>query len=459
MPEIQVILQGFWSNEISRSFSIVIVFIFFFALFSPLFSAKNSKISTLIPIAPGILSSLGILGTFVGVFFGLLDFDIRNINQSLPELLEGLKIAFGTSILGLTGAVLLRVLNPILSTSVVNEEAGISDIVESINDLQNTINEGHQICKQGFDAMTKAITDDGDSSITGQLQRLRTNISDLEKTSKDGFNRQIDEFKKFAEHMSKAFSEAIIEELKSVIHEFNDKISEQFGDNFKQLNNAVGQLLEWQENYKDHIEKLEDSFETALQSVHSSKESLEQIVAASSNIPEHMEKLNAANENLLSQLNLLYEGLNSIQEMREKAEGAIPDIAAKIDQMTETISTSVETQSTSVETTQELLEETVSNLTANIEAVINDQKESQQQMIEGLQSSINETLQNTAEQLNQSVVQLDESMQEEIGKVMQTMAENLSGIAQQFVDDYEPLLSETRKIVELSKTTKPRARS
>ena len=40
--------------------------------------------------------------------------------------------------------------------------------------------------------------------------------------------------------MSKAFSEAIIEELKSVIREFNEKISEQFGDNFKQLNLAVG---------------------------------------------------------------------------------------------------------------------------------------------------------------------------------------------------------------------------
>lgn len=55
-----------------------------------------------------------------------------------------------------------------------------------------------------------------------------------------------------AENNSKAFIQA----LEEVIKDFNNKITEQFGDNFKQLNLAVGALLTWQENYKNYIEKV-----------------------------------------------------------------------------------------------------------------------------------------------------------------------------------------------------------
>ena len=77
--------------------------------------------------------------------------------------------------------------------------------------------------------------------------------------------------------MSKAFSDAIIEELKAVIREFNEKISEQFGENFKQLNEAVGKLLDWQERYREHIETLEQNFEKALRAISSADESIKSI--------------------------------------------------------------------------------------------------------------------------------------------------------------------------------------
>jgi hypothetical protein len=50
---------------------------------------------------PSILVAIGILGTFTGIFIGLLNFDVNQIDTSLPHLLSGLKTAFFTSILGL----------------------------------------------------------------------------------------------------------------------------------------------------------------------------------------------------------------------------------------------------------------------------------------------------------------------------------------------------------------------
>jgi len=57
-----------------------------------------------------MIVSLGILGTFSGIILGLWDFDSENISESVPKLLDGLKLAFFTSIFGMALSVLLSVL-------------------------------------------------------------------------------------------------------------------------------------------------------------------------------------------------------------------------------------------------------------------------------------------------------------------------------------------------------------
>jgi len=57
-----------------------------------------------------IIVSLGVLGTFVGIMLGLWAFNTQNIAASVPQLLEGLKLAFSTSIMGMGLSVLLSVL-------------------------------------------------------------------------------------------------------------------------------------------------------------------------------------------------------------------------------------------------------------------------------------------------------------------------------------------------------------
>src|SRR5215831_4845570 len=47
--------------------------------------------------APAFLTTLGILGTFTGIAFGLLDFNTNDIQKSVPELIEGIKTAFWAS--------------------------------------------------------------------------------------------------------------------------------------------------------------------------------------------------------------------------------------------------------------------------------------------------------------------------------------------------------------------------
>jgi len=58
----------------------------------------------------GLLTGIGLLGTFWGIFMGLMDFDAYNIKASVPILLDGLKFAFLSSILGMLLATALHLI-------------------------------------------------------------------------------------------------------------------------------------------------------------------------------------------------------------------------------------------------------------------------------------------------------------------------------------------------------------
>lgn len=60
-----------------------------------------------VEMIPSAISTLGVLGTFLGITLGLLCFDTSNLQQSIPELLSGLKTAFFTSLAGMVGSLFL----------------------------------------------------------------------------------------------------------------------------------------------------------------------------------------------------------------------------------------------------------------------------------------------------------------------------------------------------------------
>ena len=68
--------------------------------------------------------------------------------------------------------------------------------------------------------------------------------------------------------------------------------------------------------------------------------------------------------------------------------------------------------------------------------------------MEGLQRSFNETVANANNAMADAIGQLDKSIQEEIERVVNIMSTNLSGITQQFVSDYQPLLEAHKNLID-----------
>src|SRR4051812_14857975 len=57
---------------------------------------------------PTILTTTGIFATFLGIALGLYDFDVANVQASVPSLLNGMKTAFWASVAGVGGALTLK---------------------------------------------------------------------------------------------------------------------------------------------------------------------------------------------------------------------------------------------------------------------------------------------------------------------------------------------------------------
>ena len=91
--------------------------------------------ATLAELIPSLLTSLGILGTFMGLSRGLssLNFaDSTELVEGIPVLLEGMRFAFGTSVAGISCSIVFNMLNRISQGS---SYRAIDDFVTSFTQL------------------------------------------------------------------------------------------------------------------------------------------------------------------------------------------------------------------------------------------------------------------------------------------------------------------------------------
>ncbi len=152
------------------------------------------------------------------------------------------------------------------------------------------------------------------------------NQQELQQLQKD--------FKEFATLMAKSNMEALIDALNNVMREFNEKLTEQFGENFKELNMAVGQLLTWQEGYKVYITETEkhlsevlsrfDSAQTSLEVVSNNAESL---VNAGNLLSDSSQILNTEHKQLLENLEVMSTFKENISELPSNLKQVVSQLA------------------------------------------------------------------------------------------------------------------------------------
>lgn len=207
---------------------------------------------------PNVFTTLGILGTFLGITHGLLFFntDSALLSKSISELLNGLKIAFLTSIAGIVGSLIFSQLvkwrlNTVdeLAPKIKSDEAkALFQVIEKSQEVNNTLQR-----------VLSEINTNNKLAIENNKQ-LISSILDTNSLLRDKFDE-------FARLLAENNAKALVDAMMRVIEDFNETFAELIGSlvskNFEELNESVKNLNSWQKSNMQQMQTLIQLFNEA----------------------------------------------------------------------------------------------------------------------------------------------------------------------------------------------------
>lgn len=446
------------------AWGLILLMIGVFAL--GLYWKSRGKKWTFVQHTPVLLTSLGLLGTFWGITWSLLWFDVGNLQDSIPGLLDGMKTAFVTSVVGLSLALVFRVF--IRDPSLEGEDIRVKDPRQALSEVA-----------EGVKTIRSCLAADTETSIASQLKMMRVEV-------KDSFKELASSIDTFAAKVADNSVKAIIQALEEVIRDFNAKINEQLGDNFKQLNEAVGRLNQWQQANMEQMDKLTKLTEAQVEGIETIERSFTEIaekarviVDASQLLRELGAQLLELAERFTAQQDALEEVLQAFEELKNNAVSALPTVKQHLEDMTKGLKAEVDkvvvglrdTVADTIEYSQKLVDEQIhatSELRRNLEKLVQSQKEASEKartqlesVWQGVDTHSRELVQSVsnrlAKRLDEATIrqsklleemlsEFDRNLRDELRKSLELLGQALATLSGKFVDDYQEFSEALGKI-------------
>ena len=435
------LFQSIDSTLITNIFIWAVIFVFLSAWWCD----KKNIHSKFREYAPTLMGALGILGTFIGIIIGLLNFNTESIDTSIPVLLGGLKTAFITSIVGMFFAILFNGMDAFFFA---NKRSALAE-----NNPESVTPEHiyHELKEQN-QTLTKLVSDingDSEGSLIAQIKLLRTEISDSSQAQLANHthfsNKLWEQLEQFADLMAKGATEQIIDALRQVIIDFNENLTEQFGENFKALDASVKKLVEWQGNYKTQIEQMSEQYQQSVESLVETKTAVAGIWEECKEIPLAMSELREVLQVNQHQISELSRHLETFVAIRDKATTVLPEIQNKMAEVGELLKSGAANVSASLEqTSQQIL------LNADSMRVALDEG------IEGFRQSVTQTQQafaSMAHDVSNSSETLTSTLGETITEMKQSGEEFLKSLESHSKELHRNMEQNTTNVIDMFSKT------
>lgn len=432
-----------------------------------------------------ISSTLGVLGTFFGITVGLLMFnpgDIEHLKDNLSGLLGGLQTAFITSVIGMTFSLYFQRMQrkareeALAQPDRVDEDASIKDLIEYLQKdnnehretertmlelMQNNNETLQQTISESIKQMTVSIVGDGEYTVIGQMKQMRLETLDavrhIQQEVHDGNERTLEAFQHFAETLAENNTKTFIQALTDTMKDFNDKLTTQFGENFKQLNDAVGRMLEWQQHYKDLIEQMTEVQRETFKGIEEAKTSLGNMEQSASSMTESANKLADIVVTAAAYEKKLEETLREIEALSQNAQQVVPSILSMMDATNESTKTTTEQTMQSLQSTATAMQEEVTKSVTDMSAIIaqkmNDSVTQMNKLsqlhhdkataiTESAIKSLDETAKKMSDDVAQSTRDITKQMADDISKKLEETGRNLAEYAKNSDDSVSKLISD-----------------
>ncbi|CNK85706.1 type II Zorya anti-phage system protein ZorA2 [Yersinia proxima] len=391
--------------------------------------------------APTLMGALGILGTFIGIIIGLLNFNTESIDTSIPVLLGGLKTAFITSIVGMFFAIAFNALDAFFFANKRNKSATNETEIITPDHIHHELKEQNQFLEK----LVSGMNGSEEGSLVAQIKLLRNEINDTSRIQlshhNEFSNKLWEQLQQFADLMAKGATEQIIDALRQVITDFNNNLTEQFGENFKALDASVKKLVDWQENYKTQVEQMGAQYQQSVESLVETRGAVAGIWEECKEIPLAMAELRDVLQVNQHQIGELSQHLDAFVLLRDKATDAVPAIHEKLNEVGELLKAGALSVSTSLgQTGEELL------TNANAMRIALDEGS------EGFRQSVTQTQQafaSMAHDVSNSSETLTSTLGETITEMKQSGDEFLKSLESHSKDLHRNMEKNTASVIDL----------
>lgn len=260
---------------------------------------------------PGVMTGLGILGTFIGLSVGLQSFNTGSaseIQASIAPLMNGIKIAFHTSVYGMIFSLVFNWVSKIM-------------LEDSYRSLDGFLEE--------FD---RYVIGDPSSYNTSSTQAL---LADIPEKTAEKFGPFLDEVKKLMVSFNENITAMQQDRMDQMIDKYIDALNDTTRKNFDELNQTIEHTCEFQRQSLDYMQKILDEVGHMTMDIKEVNELTDKTV-------EHMTNFIGGVDELQKAVNKNVECVNQQLEEREKTEIRMRSVISEISETETALSNTTE---------------------------------------------------------------------------------------------------------------------
>ena len=329
---------------------------------------------------PALLVGFGILGTFVGLVWGLIPFsDIDftqtgQIQNAIKELLSGISTAFVTSVWGMLTSLLFNWL----------EKSEVSRVSRKIANLQRAIDRLFTLTTQEEIAIQQEV------ELEQQTAALKSFSTDLADKIKIAMSPSLDKLNTTVEELRRQKEESSTDAVGKLIKEFQDSLSSSTVTQMEELAQTVGAASQSLKNLPDQMQDMIVGVQNQIDQTHQllSVTSEEQTDQMKKMFGEMLVALREANQDAVAAhsetANVVNEKMRQIAaEMQDLLDSAANRMSKHVEQAAAQLSGSVQDAEQSVGSILQLLQpqiEAFDKQIANSQQMLTKGREMLQQM-------------------------------------------------------------------------------
>ncbi|GAB4301230.1 MAG: anti-phage ZorAB system protein ZorA [Oscillatoriaceae cyanobacterium] len=389
--------------------------------------------------APTLLTALGVLGTFAGIYFGLQNINLEGIEntdsllKASTELLGGMKLAFSTSLWGLGSSSLFML---VLAAGGGVRQWRRDDLRQNLNKIAvldtpvRILSRMSPNSSQGYggsltaEAIGQAVATSMQGVLPAELRQAVVNLTQLTP-----------------ERIGIATAQSLSPELQSLKGELSTlrELQQQQGSTIEHL---VQQLR--QELIEPVVERLDASAQLTKEASEAVKELKTSLGGITESLAEAISTIQRFQGETLNELQQFASNLQSILgEFRHDTQGVLQQVATEIQAAVKESITGMEAQRQAFEASAQQAADTFNGIQENLQQALVTQAKLQKRMLEQVAEQTNAIL----EQANQAFISQSQTLVtlgSEASGVMNTAADNLNGT----LTNIDGMLQQTRQTVQ-----------